>query len=231
MSFFENWIEADLNPIVTFSNNGKILYSNNEAQFLLNRVSSKEIFDLALKYAPMSYGLETKFINITLSKYVFYAVTVSYENEESISIKLYKSISAKTNTKKNINKGEQTNIFTLIDLAISTQKIKSNINFQKSYDPSIPEFRISMNSFLKLLNELYASFDNAKDISTTVKLKTGEYIRIEDKKYALITISISTTTGYFTKSYEDFTKLVNNSHIVLTIKEENVSIDLPLFLD
>ena len=52
MSFFEEWVELDLNPVLTFSSNSKILYSNSEAQFLLNRINPKELFDLAVTYAP-----------------------------------------------------------------------------------------------------------------------------------------------------------------------------------
>ena len=38
MSFFEEWVELDLNPVLSFSSNAKIIYSNSEAQFLLNRI-------------------------------------------------------------------------------------------------------------------------------------------------------------------------------------------------
>ena len=48
MSFFEEWVELDLNPVLSFSSNSKIIYSNSEAQFLLNRIKQKELFDLAL---------------------------------------------------------------------------------------------------------------------------------------------------------------------------------------
>ena len=51
MSIYENWVEQDLNPILSFSSQGKILYTNQEAQFLLNRVKKEKLYDLALKYA------------------------------------------------------------------------------------------------------------------------------------------------------------------------------------
>ncbi len=79
----------------------------------------------------------------------------------------------------------------LVDLTISTRKTKSEIKFVKNYDPSIPEFMMVASDFLKLLNSIYDSFDSdCKYINTSVKLKTGEYIKLEDKKYSLVTIEI-----------------------------------------
>ena len=78
-----------------------------------------------------------------------------------------------------------TNIFTLVDLSISTKKTKSDIKYLKNYDPSIPEFRLVASEFLKLLNSVYDCVENSTSITTSVKLKTGEYIRIDEKKYSL----------------------------------------------
>ena len=132
MNFFENWVEMDLNPILSFSSNAKILYSNSEAQFLLNRIKPKEIFDLALTYAPKTFGALTSYIDLTMQNYTFYAITVMCENDEEIHVKLYKSAMVKKETNLNIKNINTTNIFTLVDLAISTSKIKSNINFTKN---------------------------------------------------------------------------------------------------
>lgn len=148
LNWFESWVETDLNPFMTFSSSGKVKYTNNEAQFLLNRVSPKEIFEIAMQYASPNYGFSTSYINLTFQNYQFYAVTIGYEDDETIGIKLYKSNAIK---KENIVKtgGEISNIFTLVELAISTNKIKSSANFIKNYDPSIPEFRLAINDFFK----------------------------------------------------------------------------------
>ena len=73
MDFYEAWVELDLNPIISFSSAGKILYTNQEAQFLLSRIKQKELFDLALKYAPKSFGVETTYFNLPIKNYSFYA--------------------------------------------------------------------------------------------------------------------------------------------------------------
>jgi nitrogen-specific signal transduction histidine kinase len=227
MNFYENWVELDLNPILTFSNIGKILYSNAEAQFLLNRISSKELYDLALKYAPLTFGFNTTYINLKVQNYIFYAITVGYEDENSLYVKLYKSTMVKKENKLSTKNAEFANIFTLVDLNISTLKTKKQIQFIKHYDPSIPEFKMIVPELLKVIGKVYDSFKEATTITTSIKLKIGEYIKIESVKYSLISIEIS-TDGYVTYSEP----LENNSNSYILTKEENkITIDLPLVLN
>ena len=229
MNFFENWVEQDLNPIISFSNSGKIIYSNQEAQFLLNRISQKEIFNLAEKYASPSYGFHTTYVNLRLKNYIFYAISVSYENDEEITIKLYKSTMVKKENKLSTSVGVIANIFTIVDLSISTQKTKSSVTYMKNYDPSIPEFKMMVSDFLKLINKTYESFNDAKVISTSVKLKIGEYIRIEGKKYSLITVEIN-SDGFLCDEYYTIEESFNNTSLIITAEEQRVLIDLPLIL-
>ncbi|MDY0052010.1 MAG: hypothetical protein RBR65_05650 [Aliarcobacter sp.] len=226
MSFFEEWIELDLNPILSFSSSAKILYSNSEAQFLLNRIKQKELFDLALTYAPKTFGAQTSYIDLNIKNYTFYAITVMYENEDEIHMKLYKSAMVKKENTLNIKNINVTNIFTLVDLAISTSKIRTNINFIKNYDPSIPEFKLDASSFIKTLNLIFDAFKGNKNVSCSILLKIGEYIKIDGKKYSLISVEISTDKE------SDFSSLIikENNSFILTKDENKVTIDLPLIL-
>jgi hypothetical protein len=226
MSFFEEWIELDLNPILSFSSSSKIIYSNSEAQFLLNRIKQKELFDLALSYAPKTFGAQTSYIDLTIKNYTFYAITVMYENEDEIHMKLYKSAMVKKENTLNIKNINVTNIFTLVDLSISTSKIKSDINFIKNYDPSIPEFKLDASSFIKTLNQIFDAFKGNKNVSCSILLKIGEYIKIDDKKYSLISVEISTDKE------NDFSSLniKENNSFILTKDDTKVTIDLPLIL-
>ena len=226
MSFFEEWVELDLNPVLSFSSNSKIIYSNSEAQFLLNRIKQKELFDLALTYAPKTFGALTSYIDLNIKNYTFYAITVMYENEDEIHMKLYKSAMVKKENTINIKNINVTNIFTLVDLSISTSKIKNDINFIKNYDPSIPEFKLDASSFIKTLNQIFDAFKGNKNVSCSILLKIGEYIKIDEKKYSLISVEISTDKE------NDFSSLniKENNSFILTKDENKITIDLPLIL-
>ncbi|MFA9238953.1 MAG: hypothetical protein ACEQSQ_03545 [Candidatus Paceibacteria bacterium] len=226
MSFFEEWVELDLNPVLSFSSNSKIIYSNSEAQFLLNRIKQKELFDLALTYAPKTFGALTSYIDLNIKNYTFYAITVMYENEDEIHMKLYKSAMVKKENNLNIKNINVTNIFTLVDLAISTSKIKTNINFIKNYDPSIPEFKLDASTFIKTLNQIFEAFKDKKNVTCSILLKIGEYIKIDGKKYSLISVEISSNEK------NDFSSIniKENSSFILTLDENKITIDLPLIL-
>ena len=226
MSFFEEWVELDLNPILSFSSSAKILYSNSEAQFLLNRIKQKELFDLALTYAPKTFGALTSYIDLNIKNYTFYAITIMYENEDEIHMKLYKSAMVKKENNLNIKNINVTNIFTLVDLAISTSKIKTNINFIKNYDPSIPEFKLDASTFIKTLNQIFEAFKDKKSVTCSILLKIGEYIKIDGKKYSLISVEISSNEK------NDFSSIniKENSSFILTLDENKITIDLPLIL-
>ena len=226
MSFFEEWVELDLNPVLSFSSNAKIVYSNSEAQFLLNRIKQKELFDLALTYAPKTFGALTSYIDLNIKNYTFYAITIMYENEDEIHMKLYKSAMVKKENNLNIKNINVTNIFTLVDLAISTSKIKTNINFIKNYDPSIPEFKLDASTFIKTLNQIFEAFKDKKNVTCSILLKIGEYIKIDGKKYSLISVEISSNE----KSDFSSINIKENSSFILTLDENKITIDLPLIL-
>ncbi len=226
MNFFEDWVELDLNPVISFSSTSKIIYSNSEAQFLLNRIKQKELFDLALKYAPKSFGAETSYIDLVLKNYTFYAITVKYENEDELHMKLYKSAMVKKESKLNIKNINSTNIFTLVDLAISTSKIKTDTIYTKNYDPSIPEFKLDASSFIKTLNQVFESFIDSKNITCSIMLKIGEYIRIEGKKYSLITVEIASDIDANTQS----SNYKQDSSFIVTCSDNKITIDLPLII-
>ena len=227
MSFFEEWVELDLNPVISFSSSGKLLFSNHEAQFLFNRIKQKELFDLTLKYAPKTFGVETTYIDLNIENYTFYAITVKYDNEDEIHMKLYKSAMVKKDSQLTTKNTNITNIFTLVDLAISSKKIKSTSKFIKNYDPSIPEFKINAKEFIKTLNLIYDAFDESEIVTTSVILKIGEYIKIDGKKYSIISVEISSsnTIDLDSFNYED-----EQASFIVTKLQDKVSIDLPLII-
>ena len=189
MTFEQQWIEYDYNPFVLFNSSGKIVSLNSEAQFLLGAITPSTLFELAQAYASVSFGFTTKFIELEYGRYKFFGLTVGYEDEDQIGIKLYQMPSFKLSTKK--PEGELTNIFTITDLCISTNSISSKSQFTKSYDPAIPEVIVNSNRLIKMLNKMYSCVLGNETIDTKVFYRVGEHIKFDDKKYSIFSISIS----------------------------------------
>ena len=227
MTFEQQWLEYDYNPFVLFSSTGKILSLNSEAQFLLGATTPTSLFELAQAYASVSFGFKTTFIELEYGRYKFFGLTVGYEDEEQIGIKLYQAPSFKLNTKK--PDGELTNIFTITDLCISTNSINSNVKYTKSYDPAIPDVVINSNRMIKVLNRMYACVADNEVIDTKVFYRVGEHIKFEDKKYGIFSISIS-GQNINQKRISELKALVQESDFHMEIGSA-LTINIPMITD
>jgi len=225
MTLEQQWIEYDYNPFILYNSKGKIVSLNSEAQFLLGSTTANELFELATTYASINFGFKTTFIELEYGRYKFFGLTVGYEDEEQIGIKLYQIPSYKLNTTK--PNGELTNIFTIIDLCISTNLINSDINFKKDFDPTIPEIVVNSNNLIKLLNKIYDYFRDNKEIITKVFYRVGEHIKFEDKKYSIFSISVSAQAANKNKINE-LEMLAKNGNFHIVINAAEVTVNLPM---
>ena len=190
MTFEQKWLEYDYNPFIVFNDKGKITSLNAEAQFLLGFTTAHELFELAKTYASINFGFKTTFLQLNYGRYSFFGLTVGYDNEEEIGVKLYQTPSYKLNSKK--PEGELVNIYTIVDLCIASNSINSNILFEKEYDPTIPDVIIDSNKLIKLLNKIYTSCRvKNKQIKTRIFYRVGEHIKFDGKKYSIFSIEIS----------------------------------------
>ena len=190
MTFEQKWLEYDYNPFIVFNDKGKITSLNAEAQFLLGFTTAQELFELAKTYASINFGFKTTFLQLNYGRYSFFGLTVGYDDEEEIGIKLYQAPSYKLNTKK--PEGELVNIYSIVDLCIASNSINSNILFEKEYDPTIPDVVIDSNKLIKLLNKIYTSCRvKNKQIKTRIFYRVGEHIKFDGKKYSIFSIEIS----------------------------------------
>lgn len=188
MTFEQQWLEYDYNPFVIFNASGKIISLNSEAQFLVGSTTPTELFDLAQTYASVSFGFKTTFVELEYGRYKFFGLTVGYEDENQIGIKLYQAPSFKLNSQK--PEGQLTNVFTITDLCISTNSINSNSSYTKTYDPTIPDIIVNSNKLIKILNKMYSCVHNNETIETKVFYRIGEHIKFDDKKYSIFSISV-----------------------------------------
>ena len=182
-----NWIQNDINPFIIFSNNGKILYLNDEAEYFLTFVNEKEIFEFAINNAKNEKGIFTTFGEFKFDKFEFSAVSIGYENDEEIGIKFYKVLLPPKN--KKIDGLEKINIFFILDFCRNYSFLDKEIEFIDDFDVDIPEFYTDKNNLIKLLNKIFAKC-NTNKLKTIIKYEIGEKLKVNIRIYGVISIEI-----------------------------------------
>ena len=226
-NFYEELIENDLNPFLLFDSNGKVKSYNKEAEFLLNFVSIKELFQLAVSNASANFGFNQKYISLKYNKQSYYAILVGYISEDEIALRLYKVVSNKINTINN-HKLKLVNIFSLIDLSKNSTLLSSDLNIDELYDISIPEMKININNFLLCLNECFTYFLNDKKISLQVQIKIGEYEIIDNLKYKIVALEFITDRKI--ELYNELEQKAANANINIFTNHNRLNLELPIIL-
>ena len=229
MTLEQQWLEYDFNPFILFSQSGKILSVNSEAQFLLGCVSQQELFELATNYASVNYGFKTTFLDLEFGRYKFFGITVGYMDDEAIGIKLYRYATL-TQSKIEKPQGKPTNLYTILDLCISSNSIGNDVEFLKDYDPSIPEIVIDAAKLIKTLNVIYKCFLQNKKVKTKLYYKVGETLRYERKKYPLCSIEIS-GAQIDQEALKTLKEINEQNNFYLTYKKDSISISLPIITE
>ncbi len=189
MEFLEKWIEYDYNPWILFDSNGRVKTLNQEAQFLLAEVTVKEVFDLAVAYANISYGFKTTMLDLNFGRYEFFGIMVGYEDNDTIAIRLYQKPPERISN-PHLEDMSAHNIYTLIDLAVSTSSISRKHGFTTSFDPTFPEVKIHPEEFVKLMTEIFLCFADTEPIEIKMTLKTGETLKFEKRRYPIFQIAV-----------------------------------------
>ncbi|WP_457597324.1 hypothetical protein [Hydrogenimonas sp.] len=188
MDFYEKWLEYDYNPWILFDAHGKVLTLNQEAQFLFAEVTPQEIFELAVSYANQSYGFKTTMMDLEYGKYEFFGIMVGYEDNDAIAIRLYQKPPERI-AEPHIKELTAHNIYTLIDLAVSTASISRQHGFTTTLDPTLPEIKIDPERFVSLLTHLFDCFEDSEPIEISLSLKTGETLKFEGKRYPIFQLA------------------------------------------
>ncbi len=228
MTFEQQWIENDFNPFILFDSNGKIVSLNTEAQYLFGATTKETIFELATAYAAPTFGFKTTFLDLEFDKYKFFGINVGYINDDRIGISLYRIPYFKF--QKNKPNGNLTNIYTLIDLCISSHSIGSSTEFIKDIDPSIPEIRLYEKLFIKLLNKIYAALKHNSRVITKLYLCIGEHIRFDDKKYSIFTVEILSKDMDMDLEHE-IIRLAEENNLFTEVKTTGVKINIPMIFE
>jgi hypothetical protein len=224
---FQSFLDWDNSPFILFDNQSKILYLNNSAEILFGYVSKKELYDLALAYAPPSFGHKTTTLSLNYDSFMFYAITVGYENEEQISIRFYNAPRIKSSIPMERDKLVSTNINLLLEANIALFKTKNTNTLQLLADHDLPSFKIDQNAFSKLLRKTLNAFRSSDSIRITLKLLIGEHVVISGKKKAIVQLSID-ANGRYNDEDEEIRSLATKSHITSLLKESSIKLEIPL---
>lgn len=225
MTFDQQWIEYDFNPFILFSASGKVLSLNTEAQYLLGAADASVIYKIAMANANSTFGFKTTFMDLEFGRFKFFGITIGYEDEEQIGIRLYQLPSFQFTKQK--PEGNLINIYTLIDLCISSNSIGSSIKYLKELDPSIPEIRLHAELFIKLLNKTYQAFNNNETVLTRLFFRVGEHIKFEGEKYSLFAIELS-SSNMNAKYSAELTRLAEENNLYCEVRESKVTINIPM---
>ena len=225
MTFDQQWIEYDFNPFVLFSASGKVLSLNTEAQYLLGAAEPSVIYKIAIANASATFGFKTTFMELEFGRFKFFGITIGYEDEEQIGIRLYQLPSFQFTKQK--PEGNLINVYALIDLCISSNSIGSPTKYIKELDPSIPEIRLHAEVFIKLLNKIYQTFSDNEVILTRLFFRVGEHIKYEGDKYSLFAIEFS-AKNMNRKYTSELTRLAEENNLFCDVRESKITINIPM---
>lgn len=224
---FEAFIEWDTNPFILFNAQGKILYLNNAAEILFGYVSKKELYDIALSYAPQSFGYKTTSLALNYDSFMFHAINIGYENEEQISLRLYNAPRIKPTRKIEADKLIVTDINLLLEANIALFRTKNSNPLKLLADQDLPPFKIDQNNFSKLLRKIFDSFKASDSIDISLKLLFGQHVIIENKKEAIVQLAIIANGRYADKDIE-IRSLAIESQIKCILQEYSIKLEIPL---
>mgnify|MGYP005988473949 CR=1 FL=1 len=227
INFYEKLLEYDLNPYFVFNSNGRVKSFNKEAEFLLNYVSVKELFQLAVDNASHDFGFSQKYIPLKFNKHSYYAILVGYVSDEEIALRLYKVVSNQSNS-INSSKLKLVNIFSLIELSKNTTLLNNNIKIDEVYDISLPEMKININEFLLCLNDCFQYFEEDEEITLKVRIKVGEYEVIDNKKFKIVSLEFITNREVTPLLSLEEKAVKANANIFFT--ENKLKLELPVIL-
>lgn len=224
---FESFIDWDNNPFILFSNEGKIIYLNNAAEILFGYVTKQELYDIALSYAPQTFGYKTTMLSLTYGSFMFHSITVGYENEDQLSLRLYSIPPVQSTTNLQTETLIETDINLLIEANIALFKTKNVNKLRLLVDQDLPTFKIDQNSFSKLLRKMLDAFRSSDSIDISLKLLIGQHIMINDKKEALAQLAIE-ANGRYNDSDVEIQTLAKENQIKSIIQERCIKIEIPL---
>jgi len=223
---FKFFIENDSNPFILFSSLGKLKYLNTSAEILMGSCNPKELFKIALSYAPKNFGYNKTAIELSFGSFEFYGINVLYENEDFIGMHLYNKPMAKINDSSLLKGYTLTDLNLLLQANIELFDINYNGKIKLLTDYDIPKLQIHQNNFSMLLRNIFSQFKNNKKLEITMKIKLGERVIVNDKRYSIIILQVKSTSRY-KEDDKEIELLALKNHINIHFKESATILEIP----
>ena len=185
----ENWLMHDPNPFIIFSNKAKVLYLNDAAEYFLSFIPPKIVYDTIINYAPKNEGFEIIQEKFSFGDFHYDYALIGYDNFDEVGVKFYENLHPIKKT-LDFEKFDKVNLYMILELARTYTFIDKEIEFIDFFDPDLPEIRFSKDELIKIFSQTYSMIKDNSTIKTEVKIKIGEYIKIEHKKYKMLEINI-----------------------------------------
>ena len=223
---FKFFIENDSNPFVLFSSSGKLKYLNTSAEILMGSCNPKELFKIAISYAPKSFGYNKTVLDLSFGSFEFYGINVLYENEDIIGMHLYNKPMAKVDDSSLLEGYTLTNLNLLLQANIELFDIDYRGKIKLLTDYDIPELQIHQNDFSMLLRHIFSQFLENKNLEITMKIKLGERVVVKDKRYSIIILKVKSTSR--DKKYDkEIELLALKNHINIHFKKSATILEIP----
>ncbi len=226
---FKFFIECDTSPFILYENSGKITYLNSAAEILMGYVTKDELYDIAVSYAPKDFGYKTTRLELQYYTFSFYAITVAYENEDQICLRLYHSPSLNNNSNIELDKFPVTDINILLEANITLFRLKNSNHLTLLVDQDLPLCRIDQNEFSKLLRKTLYAFRTSDSIDISLKFLIGEYVIIQNRRKKLLQLDIKADRRY-TDGDIEIKRVAQKINISCILKEHSIYLQIPFIL-
>jgi len=223
---FKFFIEYDANPFVLFNSKGQIVYLNSSAEILMGSCSKKELFDITLSYAPKNFGYKKTLIDLSFGYFEFYAINVLYDNEEEIGIHLYNKPMIKLNSVLNLEGYSQTDINLLFEVNIELFKMQYGGKLELLTDYEIPKLYIHQNNFSFLIRKILEQMKESPKITIKIKIKIGEMIIVNGKKYPIILFTFESQTRDRSQD-EEILSIATKNYINIHFAKNSITLEIP----
>jgi len=225
---FRFFIEHDSNPFILFDSTGGVKYINKSAELLLQPSTASELYDIALTYAPKTYGVNKTIIDLSITSHEFYGINVLYKDDDEIGLHLYNKPVANIQRKVKLDGYTKTDINILLQANLELFKINSKAKLSLLADYDIPKFQIHQNNVSMLLRKVLEQFKNSKHLDVVLKFKLGERIIIDKKRYAIVILEIKSKQTIENKSKMQIKEIARLNYINVHFEDKSIVLEFPL---